>query len=83
MVVSGSRTIAVAKSSISTLRGLADERASTSWTGRNPVVASPVGAVSPRRAAAAAMWVSKSCAGARGSVLHWAQPCAWAGDALG
>eukprot|EP00966_Prymnesium_polylepis_P163015 3767410-Prymnesium_polylepis.1 len=59
MVVRSSRTIAVAKSSISTLRRPA-ERASTSSTGRNPVVASPVGAVSPCSAAAAAMWVSNS-----------------------
>eukprot|EP00966_Prymnesium_polylepis_P127553 2950136-Prymnesium_polylepis.1 len=54
MVVSSSRTIAVATSSISTLRGPA-ERASTSWTGRGPAFFSPGGAVWPRRAAAAAM----------------------------
>eukprot|EP00966_Prymnesium_polylepis_P053036 1227763-Prymnesium_polylepis.1 len=38
------------------------EHSSTSVTGRDPVVSSPCGTVSPHRAAVAAMWVSNSAA---------------------
>eukprot|EP00966_Prymnesium_polylepis_P308352 7125883-Prymnesium_polylepis.1 len=59
MVTSDSRTSTPTRSCVSAQRGVA-EHLSASLTGRDTVVSSQSGAVSARRAAAAAMWVSNS-----------------------